>query len=611
MCGIAGSLGIRRPNANQVKDTLGRLRRRGPDASGVFRDMLSNQHLTLLHTRLSIIDLDQRSNQPFERDDCVLVYNGELYNYPELRSKLRSAGYSFITESDTEVVLTAYLHFGVDCFDHFEGMWALALFDRRRGVLLLSRDRFGEKPLYYWHHNGTLYFASHIKALVSLACAVPQVDTDHVRRYLVNGYRALHKHASSFFRGIQALPAASVAELAIAETPNPKPYWRLAFQPCEMSLFDAVEGSRQHLIRSMNWRLRSDVPVAFCLSGGVDSSLLAGIAHHSGQKIHAFSVIDSDERYNEEANIRNTVSTIGCQLHTTRTSSQNFLDRLAKLVSHHDAPVATISYYIHSFLSEAIARAGYKVAISGSGADELFSGYFDHYGYWLAEMAEQSNFSTLLKHWESGFGSIVRNPLLQDPLHFKKNPSARDHIYLNNELYSSLMVAPFAEDFIEKDFDAGLLRNRMLNELFSEIVPIILAEDDLNSMHWSIENRSPYLDRGLAEFAYSIPNKHLFANGCAKWILREAGRDLIPDTVRLDYRKRGFNASIDSLLDRSDPNVMERLLAPGPIFDIVSREALQKFMRQDLSDNSHSKFAFSFISAKFFLEEVAQWKTPD
>ena len=609
MCGIAGALGVDRPGTDRVRRTLARLRRRGPDASGVFTGHLGDQHLTLLHTRLSIIDLDQRANQPFERDDCVLVYNGELYNYLELRRELEAAGLRFATHSDTEVVLNGYLHFGTACFDRFEGMWALALFDGRRQRLLLSRDRFGEKPLYYWRRGGTLYFASEVKALVSLSGAVPEPDTEQVRRYLVNGYRSLHKHTSSFFHDVHALPPATVAEMSAAADPEPKRYWRLVPRPRAMSMADAVEGTRHHLLRTTEWRLRADVPIACCLSGGVDSSVLAGAAHHAGKDIHAFSVIDGDERYNEAHNIRATVRALGCQLHVTHTSPDGFLDRMAELVAYHDAPVATISYYVHSFLSQAISEAGFKVAVSGTGADELFTGYYDHYGYWLAEMSDRPDFPALVDDWKAGYGNFVRNPLLQDPLRFKKDPSARDHIYLGGEQFSSLLTEPFAEDFVEQDHGAGLLRGRMMNELFDEVVPVILAEDDLNSMRWSVENRSPYLDRELVEFTYSVPSEHLIANGRAKWLLREAGRGLVPDEVRLDQRKRGFNASIDSLLARDDQDVVDRLLAPSPIFDIVRRDALAEFLKPecDLTDNSLSKFMFSFVSAKLFLETVADW----
>jgi asparagine synthase (glutamine-hydrolysing) len=188
------------------------------------------------------------------------------------------------------------------------------------------------------------------------------------------------------------------------------------------------------------------------------------------------------------------------------------------------------------------------------------------------------------------------------------NPAVRGHIYLNADLFQQWLVRPFAEPFEEIRFTDNLLRNRMLNELFHEATPVILKEDDLNSMYYSVENRSPYLDRGLAEFLYTVPAEHLIKDGYAKWLLRAAGEGVVADPVRLDKRKRGFNASIDSLVDRANNETRDRLLADGPIFDIVRRDAIESFLDGSMADNSFSKFLFSFISAQTFLEHHRDWR---
>ena len=351
------------------------------------------------------------------------------------------------------------------------------------------------------------------------------------------------------------------------------------------------------------WRMRADVPVAFCLSGGIDSGVLASVAGKTlGHKIHAFSIVDGDERYDERINMAATAADLDCAWHTVETSTEGFLDRLAAQVAYHDSPVATISYFLHEFLSEAMNEAGFKVAISGTAADELFTGYFDHYGFWLAEMHERPGFDGLLADWRNGYGAMVRNPHLQDPLAFYREPARRDHLVPDRDRFNAWLVEPITEDFVEVDHADSLLRRRMMNELFAEVVPVILEEDDLNAMRWSVENRSPYLDRDLVEFAYTIPNEHLVVEGRMKWPLRAAAADILNDAVRLERAKRGFNASIDSLLDRDDDSVIECLLAPSPIFDIVKRSAVVDFLNSDLTDNSVSKFVFSFVSAKMFLE---------
>lgn len=603
MCGVAGSLGAVAPGPERVEATLRLMANRGPDAAASWSGRLGNAALTLLHTRLSIIDLDPRANQPFEANGCVLIHNGEIYNYLELKAELAALGHRFRTSSDTEVIVEAYRRWGESCVERFEGMWAFALFDRESGRLVLSRDPFGEKPLYWMMADGTLYFASEVKFLAALSGTRPAVNLQQLRRYLVNGYKALYKQPATFFEGVAELPAASIASLDGPGEPVPRRYWRLAYEPRPMSLAEAVEGVRERLYRALEIRLRADVPVAFCLSGGIDSSALASIAaKHFGQPVHAFSIVDSDERYDESANIATTVDDLGCAHHVTRTSSDRFFERLADLVAYHDAPVATISYYVHAFLSEEIQAHGFKVALSGIGADELFTGYYDHYAFWLAEMHGREDFDELLDDWRRGYGSFVQNPLLKDPLSFHRDPTQRGHIYLDRELFASFLTEPFDEDFTESAYCESLLRNRMLNEVHHEMVPNLLHEDDLNSMRYSVENRSPYLDRELAQFLYTVPSEHLIHRGYGKWLLRAVAEGTVTDQVRLDRRKRGFNTSIDSLIDRDDPETRERLLAPGPIFDVVRREAIEAFLDGDMTANSRSKFLFSFVSAKAFLD---------
>lgn len=603
MCGIAGALGPRLPDPDRIEKTLALMGRRGPDACGVYKGSLGANKLCILHTRLSIIDLDERSNQPFAKDGCVLSYNGEIYNFIEVRDELTRLGYSFTTSSDTEVIIAAYREWGPGCVDRFEGMWSYALFDEREGRLWLSRDRFGEKPLFYWLHDGVLYFGSEVKILMALSNAKPPVAVAQIRRYLVNGYKALYKTPRTFFEGVQELPSGAQAAITQPSSVEPQPYWSLAFAPKSMTRAETVDGVRERLFNAVKLRLRADVPVAFCLSGGVDSGALASIARKVyGQQIHAFSIIDQDERYNEMDNMRAVVEDLGCDHHVVETSTEGFRDRLRRQVEYHDGPVATISYYMHAFLSEAIHDRGFKVALSGSAADELFSGYYDHYSFWLSQMSTRPDFCTLLDDWRSSYGAHIRNPLLKDPLNFVRDPHSRDHIFHDAEFFSSLMTANFREPFTETHYSDDLLRNRMLNELFNEAVPVILKEDDLNSMMHSVENRSPYLDRRLAEFLYQVPSEHLIKDGYVKSLLRDVVAGILVDEVRLDKRKRGFNASILSLVDRNDPATVEWLLAESPIFEHVKRESIESFLRKDITDNSLSKFLFSFVSAKTFLE---------
>ena len=280
---------------------------------------------------------------------------------------------------------------------------------------------------------------------------------------------------------------------------------------------------------------------------------------------------------------------------------------MSKLISYHDKPISTLSYYLHSFMSEQISNSGCRVAISGNGADELFAGYYDHYSFWLAEMSSRSNHSKLIADWTNSYGKYVQNPILQNPDIFLHNPAERDHIYLNAEEFSSWLIEPFYEPFTESRYSDNILRNRMLNELKHETIPVILHEDDRNSMFYSVENRSPYLDRNLAEFLFTVPSRHLIKDGFAKYLLRSAGTGYVSETVLWDKRKKGFNAPIDSLINRKDPQTKDRLLCQSPIFDIVKKEKIEGFLQQDMKDNSLSKNLFSFVSVKLFLEYHEGW----
>ncbi len=603
MCGIVGVFGGSGFDEAGGLRAAEAIRHRGPDGTGAVRRLIRSKPVFLAHNRLAIIDLQARADQPFCKDGYVLAYNGELYNYIELRRELEAVGHSFVTESDTEVVLEAYRRWGQSCVDRFEGMWSIVLVDERLQGLWISRDRFGEKPLFHYFDGQRLIFASEVKAIAAILGRWPQVDLERLRQYVVNGYRAIRKAPGTWHVGVNEFPAASSAFVVDPAVVDARRYWDLRYSPCRMSKEEAEEGVRERLGRALPLRLRSDVGIGFCLSGGVDSTLLACLARSTfNQEMRTFSIVDRDPRYDERKNIQAVVSAIGCTHTEIPVRYDGFVPRMARLVRQHDAPVATISYYVHSFLSEAISQAGLKVAISGTGADELFAGYYDHYSYWMAERSAHGDMEEILAEWRSGYGSHVRNPALRDPLTFVRSPGSRAHIYLDNEIFADLMTAPVDLRFHEVAYTENLLRNRMMNELFTEIVPVILAEDDLNSMAYSIENRSPFLDRALAEFAYTIPNEHLISGGYSKWMLRAAGAGIVPDQVRLDREKRGFNASIESVLDRNDPETRDFLLAPGPIFDLVDRRRMEAFLDQEMTENSRSKFLFGFVSARLFLD---------
>ncbi len=605
MCGISGYVGPLLVDPERSAAASDVLRHRGPDGYGVFTTHDGSFGVTLVHRRLAIIDLDQRSDQPFRFDAAVLAFNGEIYNYIELRRELISLGHGFRTAGDTEVLAHALREWGANALARLEGMWAFAWYDQRSAELLLSRDRFGEKPLYLWRRDGGIYFSSEVKGLATLAGAMPHINQDHLLRYLVNGYKSLYKTADTFFREVEELPARTFLRVVPDDTGSLHTYWSIDTEIDDtLSYEDSVAAVRDAVQEAVRIRLRSDVPLAFCMSGGIDSNTLVSTARKVFNcDVHGFTIVNTDARYAEMSLVEAAVSEQGLRHTSVALTSINFIADLKTLVTAHDAPIYTISYYVHWQLMRAIAAAGYKVAFSGTGADELFTGYYDHHNLYLAEVsADCALHARSLAAWRDHVATLVRNPYLQDPELFGRDRMFRAHIYLNNELVSRSLRRPWSEPFAESNFHASLLRNRMLNELFAEAVPVILHEDDLNAMYFSIENRSPFLDRRLFEVAYSIPTRYLVRDGRAKAVLRDAMRGIVPDVVLDCRRKVGFNAPLLDLLDASDMEVRAWLLDGSPVFELVRREEIEGLLGRENLPNSLSKFLFNFICAKAFLE---------
>lgn len=607
MCGIAGHLGFLRRTAKQVATTLQSLKNRGPDFSDHCHFDRNNRSVDLLHSRLSILDLDERSNQPFKDHEHCLIYNGEIYNYIEIRKELEGLGHHFSTQGDTEVLFKSLKQWGLDATLKLNGMWAFAFYHIQKGTLWISRDRFGEKPLYIRRHKGEFTFASEIKAIESLRGEKEPINYQQIYRYMALGYKSLYKNHLTFFEHICELPKAHTLIIDSQGNEQLLHYWKPNLQVNPMSYKEAVEGFKEKLIQSVKTRMRTDVPLAFCLSGGVDSTSLASIASKElNLDIQTYSIIDGDPRYNESDNILATVNHLNCKntmIHLNH--NENHLQNLFDLIGYHDSPVATITYYIHSLLIREVAKDGIKVSISGTAADELVTGYYDHFLCYLYQMRNHACYDQHLSAWKTHILPIIRNPLLQDPELYHKNPNFRDHIYFKKETFGSYLKTDFAEEFNETHYHESLLRNRMLNELFHEATPVILHEDDLNSMYYSIENRSPFLDHELMEFAYSIPEEHLMKDGRAKSILRDSVRGILNDQVRLDRRKRGFNAALHSLIDLESKQTKEMILDDGPIYELVHKEMIENALREKDLPNSFSKFLFYFINSKLFMDQRA------
>ncbi|MSP11130.1 MAG: asparagine synthase (glutamine-hydrolyzing) [Pelagibacteraceae bacterium] len=606
MCGIAGYYGSKIINDSRIESCLRLMGRRGPDNNGYFHKKLTQDlNVQILHSRLKILDLDSRSNQPFLSSDSCLSFNGEIYNYLELREDLKKLGKIFNTNSDTEVLSTILEEFGVLGLDRCEGMWAFVWL--KADKLILSRDRFGEKPLYIYEDESGIFFGSEPKFIFALLGFNLPINRNHLIRYLINGYKALYKNQDTFFVGLKELQPGMVMKVFNDGRKEVSKYWNPNFnqQKENMSFSEAVGLAREALIKSVGLRLRADVPIAFCLSGGIDSNALIAIAKkHFKYDVHGFTIMNTDSRYEERDMVEKSVSQLELRHSPVAIDQSNFIENLRDIIKYHDSPISTITYYAQWQLMSFIAAEGYKVSISGTAADELFSGYYDHHNFYIQALDGNPKEQEIARNnWKEIVASIVRNPYLQNPDCFILNKDLRDHIYLDAQFFSTFLVNPWSEKFTEQYYCPTILRNRMNNELFHESVPVILHEDDLNSMYFSIENRSPFLDRNLFDVCQKIPTKHLIRDGKAKAILREAVRGIAPDFILDNPRKVGFNVPIENYIDLKNPAVQAQIFKDSEIFSIVKKESIKQLIEKTHLPNSQSKFLFYFLNAKIFLEE--------
>lgn len=589
MCGIAGYYGKdTRISEGRIQNCLGLMKNRGPDSDGVFRD----DHVLLLASRLAIVDLSRRANQPLSSEKAVIVFNGEVYNYRELQK-----GFGIDPCGDVETLFILLQREKIRILDRVDGMFAFAYYDRQTYSLSLVRDRFGEKPLHYYEDKTGFYFGSEPKYIACLLGRKLEINYDQINRYVLCGYRSLFKGEDTFFKGLLRVKPG----WGLAVKPDQKIlstyYWRPPkFNPDKnMTFEDAAKETKRLLIRSVERKLTSDVPVAFSLSGGIDSNSIAGIASSElGKKVTTFSVISDDKRYDESRIVRKVVDDSQFKWIRVYPSFDNSLNNLRKIIEYHESPLSTITHYVNWQLMKGVHENGYKVIIGGSGGDELFAGYYDHHLYYLRSLRDDLNFWAAMGDWLKYVKPLIRN------LQLWNVQVGRQHLYYS--LLGWILENVRPEAFDEADFCSDELRNRMLNELFYETMPVMLHEDDLNAMQFSVENRTPFLDRKLFEFSLTIPTKLLIRNGYGKAVLREAMKGIVPGFVLKERRKTGFNIGIQEVFNFDDPAFLYWLFGDCYLREIMDFDQAKRTIEQRQFDGETSKFLFGLISAKMFLE---------
>ena len=611
MCGIAGIIKLKKNHFCDKNKIFNLMNNRGPDGKGAYKNLNQDYSINLFHSRLAIIDNNERSNQPFFFENLILIYNGEIYNFKDIKKKLIEHNYRFKTTSDTEVLIKAYHKWGENCFKLFDGMWSVCIYDLKKHEMILSRDIFGEKPLYIYKNHNTLVFGSELKFLLSLeeGSSIKRVNKNHLNQYLKHGYKYLFKKNETYFENILKIEPGTINKFSLINLNLKKKTQILKKEfnkKIKISREEAVEQIRDIVIRSMKSRLISDRPVGFYLSGGVDTGSLTSISSKIlNKKIKCFSIIDADTRYNEEKNIDITTNDLNCETIKIKfPNKEDFFERLTDLIDYHDKPISSLNYYTHSFMHNIIKKNDIKVIISGLGGDEMFTGYYDHFLMHLREL-NKSDYKINLKSWKQHIKPLILNKNLRN-LDLFKNKKKREYLVTDfdkkfiNKMFTNKSIEPFHE----KKYSNSLLKNRMLNELFHELVPLICNEDDMNSMKMSIENRSPLLNKELLNFSLSLPQNMYIKDGYGKSLFRDSMKGILNDKVRLDRKKHGFNSSIHSLINLKSKKVMDFFIKNEQLNEFINVKNFCSYLKnQKSTDNANSKFIFSVFNTAIFLKK--------
>lgn len=567
MCGIAGIINIRKAIAEEeIRSMTDVISHRGPDGTGIW--ISEDRHVGLGHRRLSIIDLSDCGSQPmhFKQDRYTIVFNGEIYNYLEIRDQLVNQGYQFRSTSDTEVLLALYDLRKKDCLQYLDGMFAFAIWDKEEKILFFARDRFGEKPFHYsYKKNEHFVFGSEMKELWA-AGIQKEINPDMLYRYLV-GKEVFNNNDTSetFFKNIVRLPAAHYGILSIPTLElSIHQYWDINYESIDTSISDkdAVEKLQDLLYTSVKRRMRSDVPVGSSLSGGLDSSIVVGAIENMAKgntiKQNTFSARFPGFIKDEGPYIEKVLSRLkNVEAHSTFPDDQKLLAELEKIAWHQEEPFNSASIFVQYSVMKLAKEKNVTVLLDGQGADEVFAGYHTYYRPFFNELKklDKSLYQEQLKSYlelqsSNTINSIAYRPGFAEWSKNGLNSGLKNILRKKFQLYKQMQQPFLNRDFFmaHNNIETGIntrftdLNHSLYHSTMGPGLQELLRYADRNSMAHSREVRLPFLSHELVEFMFTLPAKMKIRNGWTKYILREAFKDIVPAEIAWRKDKIGYEA---------------------------------------------------------------------
>ncbi len=608
MCGIFASvtkLALEHDRLSKIADDL---KHRGPDDYGFEVDNINGHHISLLHTRLSILDLSKLGHQPFHFGSLALIYNGEIYNFKEIRLILVDFGYEFNSNSDTEILIKAYHKWGLNCFNKFNGMFCGVLLDKSKNELIVFRDRAGVKPLYIYDDGGEIAFSSETRAFRRLSKFNAALSKSGLKEYLKFGYIS---GESSIYQSVKKCIPGTVQIYNLKSRTLNKPsvvkFWpqtEMSEQNENINYEEAVNHLDNLLISSCRYRAISDVPIGVFLSGGYDSSTIAAILQkNSSKSIKTFTIGFDESEFDESRFARNIANYIGADHYDHICSESEMLSIFSLLPDIYDEPISDSSI-IPTVLLSKFTKEHVTVALSADGADELFGGY-DKYQK-IINIYKILN-RTKVFHAPKPLLGVLSRAL---GLCFKNNPSALRKINKISDIASSSKITQLMDSsvgvFTENELsdllieDSSYIREyddclpnlqSLLNHDFNNyLCDDILVKVDRASMAYSLEAREPMLDYRVVEFSRSLPDDYKFRNGITKSILKDVAKKYFPNEI-LDRKKMGFGSPVSKWLEGPLSYYVNHYLSN----DFIKNQGLFKisYIQDMIRKNSISKSEYS------------------
>jgi len=611
MCGITGYIGTEHffPNTKKIKSCLNMMKDRGPDFQNFKSTNLGNKKILFLFSRLSIIDISKKSNKIFEDEKGLLIFNGEIYNYKDLiKNHLKNELFS--TNCDSEVLLKILNLHWTKAINMLDGMWAFAYYSKKRKKVLISRDNFGEKPLFFSKTKKGFFFASNTGFIRKISSDNFSVNQKKVNLYLKYGFRSFGLDDSSFFKNIYELKSGH--SLIIDDQLNIKTLKNFLIKK-KLKLINNNNYNKlikKTIIESVKTRSNADCKVGLLLSGGIDSNLIA----HTIKKILKKSVqtysleFSNDKKNQEEKNIESSTKILKGGHKYVKIKKFN-LKEVIQITKKIGSPISAPNFLLYYRLHQQAKKDNCKVVMNGFGADEVFAGYFSHHIFYILSNYKNTKIKYLIENFKKNFYEILQNPKLKNLnnliINFKKIKNI--NFYLQDILARKkfLKLSFKDKDFLKK-YSNDYFKNHLLNDLFKFYLPSQLLDADSLAMINSIENRSPFLNLKLLKQVLNLKNECLINNGYGKYILRTQFKNIIPKQILQNKNKVGFNCDVKDLFNFKNKELIRFLISNKKIKKIINIDKIMQILNKKKLSNSESHFIFALISTNAFLNSFAK-----